>query len=579
MKINKDSNFNNLISFNKEDITIKDILKFFLRNKLFISSLSLVFFIFYFIYTLSLKNTWEGQFQIVLDSKKVNNNFKINNPIIENLINPKNNNLKTQVGILESPSLLMPIFNFVVSQEDKNFLKYQSWVNSLTIKLKKGTSILDISYKDEDKELILPVLQKLSIAYQEYSGRNERINQSQLKDYLNNQIKIYTDKSTKSMKLAQEFAIEKDLIYLESNNFNIGSNNFLSLGRNNLNIEPKNPAFMGSTIGIENIRVKASNQIKKIDLQIEKIKELGDDFGKVQFIGSIMPDFEEEGKKLLAIEEELIMARSKYTDKDPTIKNIKVRKESFIKLLKERAIGILDLKREEALSTMKAATRPKDVLVKYKEYLREAYRDEQTLIGLEEQFRFLELEQAKTQTPWELITKPTLLNNPVAPKRNQLYFLGLLFSILLGTLFSFYREKKAGKIFDEMVFENLFKTSVIGSINLKGDYRNAENFVFLREFFKCNSNKKICLLFTPEINNEVFNQIKDIISDKSVLNISKNFEYINNYDDLDKFVNADERIVVSYLGRAELIKLENLSKNLKIYNLIISGLILVNDSN
>lgn len=579
MKINKDSNFNNLMSFNKEDITIKDILKFFLRNKLFISSLSLVFFIFYFIYTLSLKNTWEGQFQIVLDSKKVSNVFKINNPIIENLINPKNNNLKTQVGILESPSLLMPIFNFVVSQEDKNSLKYQSWVNSLTIKLKKGTSILNISYQDEDKELILPVLQKLSIAYQEYSGRNERINQSQLKDYLNNQIKTYKDKSAKSMKLAQEFAIEKDLIYLESNNFNIGSNNFLSLGRNNLNIESRNPAFMGSTIGIENIRVKASNQIKKIDLQIEKIKELGDDFGKIQFVGSIMPDFEEEGTKLLAIEEELIMARSKYTDKDPTIKNIKVRKESFIKLLKERAIGILDLQREEALSIMKAATRPKDVLVKYKEYLREAYRDEQTLIGLEEQFRFLELEQAKSQTPWELITQPTLLNNPVAPKRNQLYFLGLLFSIILGILFSIYREKKAGKIFDEMVFENLFKTSVIGSINLKGDYRNAENFVFLREFFKRNSNRKICLLFTPEINNEVFNQIKDIISDKSVLNISKNFEYINNYDDLDKFVNADERIVVSYLGRAELIKLENLSKNLKIYNLIISGLILVNDSN
>ena len=55
---------------------------------------------------------------------------------------------------------------------------------------------------------------------------------------------------------------------------------------------------MGSTIGIENIRVQASNQIKKIDLQINKINELGNDYEKIQYIGATIPDLKEEEIKL-----------------------------------------------------------------------------------------------------------------------------------------------------------------------------------------------------------------------------------------------------------------------------------------
>ena len=55
--------------------------------------------------------------------------------------------------------------------------------------------------------------------------------------------------------------------------------------------------------------------------------------------------------------------------------------------------------------------RPKGVLLKYKELVREAARDEQTLIQLEDKFNLFKLESASQEDPCELITKPTLLEN------------------------------------------------------------------------------------------------------------------------------------------------------------------------
>ena len=43
--------------------------------------------------------------------------------------------------------------------------------------------------------------------------------------------------------------------------------------------------------------------------------------------------------------------------------------------------------------------RPKGVLLKYKELVRDAARDESTLISLENELRFIELEAAKSEDP------------------------------------------------------------------------------------------------------------------------------------------------------------------------------------
>ena len=134
------------------------------------------------------KPIWRGEFQIVISSNSNASNSSSNNSFTESLllsrigIEPKNQ-LKTEVKILESSSVLMNTFKFVKENKLKNGnesfrnKRFQDWKSkSLEAELEKGTSVLNISYEDEDKKLIVPVLNKISETYQDYSGKNRNRN-------------------------------------------------------------------------------------------------------------------------------------------------------------------------------------------------------------------------------------------------------------------------------------------------------------------------------------------------------------------------------------------------------------------
>ena len=73
---------------------------------------------------------------------------------------------------------------------------------------------------------IIPVLEKITYAYQEYSGKNKKRIQELTKKYLKEQITFFKEKSSLSLKAAQDFAIEQDLSFL---GFQEQINNYLKL--------------------------------------------------------------------------------------------------------------------------------------------------------------------------------------------------------------------------------------------------------------------------------------------------------------------------------------------------------------
>ena len=100
-------------------------LRIFLRNKKLIVSFSFIGFILACIYALTLKRVWEGEFQIVLetDSKQFNLPFNLDSRVLKasglDRLNSKSNTLSTEVGILRSPSVLMPTFEFLYASKRK----------------------------------------------------------------------------------------------------------------------------------------------------------------------------------------------------------------------------------------------------------------------------------------------------------------------------------------------------------------------------------------------------------------------------------------------------------------------------
>ena len=126
--------------------------------------------------------------------------------------------LRTEVEILKSPLVLKPVFEYVKEEKLKkrNDLKnwrYSEWLkNNLDIELEIGTSVLNLNYSDTEKDLIIPVLQKISIAYQKYSTAKKLNNLNQGLKYIDEQISIYDKKVINSLNKAQSLPLKIKLI-------------------------------------------------------------------------------------------------------------------------------------------------------------------------------------------------------------------------------------------------------------------------------------------------------------------------------------------------------------------------------
>ena len=85
---------------------------------------------------------------------------------------------------------------------------------------------------------------------------------------------------------------------------------------------------------------------------------------------------------------------------------------------------------------------------RHRELTQQALRDEATLVTLQNQLRQFELEQARSITPWELISTPTLLDGPVWPRPVRTLGLGLLAGLFLGSGGALVSDRRSGRIFN-----------------------------------------------------------------------------------------------------------------------------------
>ena len=146
-----------------------------IRNKKLISTFAIIFFSFAFLISISKRKIWQGEFDIVLSNINLLEIIS-SAPKFSGNLNFSSTKLRTEVGILNSQSVLMPAFRFLKKEKSKIYknkkdsLLFNDWIKkNLKLDLKRGTAILNVSYKDKDKNLIIPVLEKISYLYKDYS--------------------------------------------------------------------------------------------------------------------------------------------------------------------------------------------------------------------------------------------------------------------------------------------------------------------------------------------------------------------------------------------------------------------------
>ena len=396
--------------------------------------------------TLLQKPVWEGEFQIVLASGESSGGtlaqLAAANPMLAGLAGlgggGGKDSLETEVKVLESPSVLKPVFDFVKSSklragDNVDRLRYADWLkDNLEIKLEKGTSVLNIAYRDSDQALILPVIQRISKAYQDYSGRDRRRDIANAVAYLQGRITHLAPKAETSMRQAQAFALA-----------------------NGLGLQDGLPAASSEMAGggargvagggsVEGARMAAQAQVIALRQQLANARAAG---RAVLYQAPQLEANKELYKRYQDVEAGLAEKRSRLREGDPIIRALLREQAALVSTLNRETIALLQGELATAEARLQSASRPKDVVLQHRQLVRQALREEKTLTELENQLQLASLEQAKQTEPWELISTPTLLDRPVSPRKGRNLALGLLAGLVFGSGAALVAERRRGRVF------------------------------------------------------------------------------------------------------------------------------------
>lgn len=343
-----------------------------------ITTISTIISVIFYIFT---KPTWNGSFQIVVSKPKnfnqsqlVGSELMANQPLSAFRINE----YKTQEIILKSPSVLMPVFDYVKNYSKQNKMRfgnksYKEWINEdLDIYFEKGSRVLTINYKNKDKKLILNTLKFISNKYQNYAKKNKEKTMGRTISYLEKQKEKLSLKSYKSLEEFNNFAINNGLTSI---------NGFVQPG----NIENYIDGFNSKNYNSSKNSIGYLNQFRLLE--------------------SYETDYRDSLSKL--------KPNSTYAKK-------------------------LKIKIDNLRSSLK---RPSEILLKFRNLEKIANRDEQILSTVSLNLESAKLSKARQPDPWELISDPIIDQKKVFPRLRHLILMVGATSIVGNFIALFYKLK------------------------------------------------------------------------------------------------------------------------------------------
>ena len=565
------------VKLDSDNFDLRILIRSFFLNKKLIAIITFLSMAISLFYASTKEKIYKGSFQIVLknDSNSSNNSFSselLNNALgsrIGNLVRSQTaQDINTQVEILKSPSVLMPIFEYVKAEKlnaKKNISKYRfdKWLKkSLVIELIKGTTVLKIEYFDNNKELIFNSLNKISTAYQQYSDKDRITGLESGIKYIENQIEIYKQKSQNSFSEFQKFATENNM-----NSFFI-SENFS---------EEDISSFIDSQSGIQQDSVlrKRINTLELYIARLENIKNNTLDFELAKSIAEIMSENTEILLKrndlvsISTVSESLLNAKTNLTENDPSIIDLQLQldfmKADFVKTIIAELKSLKTRSEIDLQSNLKSDSQ----YTKYKELARKSIRDDITLQNLEQQKQILSLEQAKSSKPWELITDPTLFEKPIGLAKRLILLNGLLIGLVFSTLTIYLKDRIKDYVYS---YKELTKDINIGfKLNIQTQKQEKFKETIKILSLKLSQKEKINnlgLFIVGDIPKEYINKIVEN------LNLENQFKIVI-AKDLLEIQKLNTNLIVLSPGAITRTELKNLKQNINVQGISFLGALII----
>ena len=571
---------NNQIEYEKIDsdnFDLRILIRSFFLNKKLIAIITFLSMAIALFYSFTREKIYKGSFQIVLKNDRNSNNNSFSGELLNNALGSRISNfvrsqtaqdINTQVEILKSPSVLMPIFEYAKAEKlnaKKDISKYRfdKWLKkSLGIELIDGTTVLKIEYFDNNKELIFNALNKISSAYQQYSDKDRITGLESGIKYIENQIEIYKQKSQNSFSEFQEFATENNM-----NTFFI-SENFS---------EQDMSSFIDSQSGMQQDSL-LRKKIKTLELYISSLENLKNytlNFELAKSIAEIMSEDTEillKRNDLVAIStvsENLLNNKTNFTENDPSIIDLQLQldfmKSEFVKTIIAELKSLKNRSEIDLQSNLKSDSQ----YTKYKELARKSIRDDFTLQNLEQQKQILSLEQAKSSKPWELITEPTLFDKPIGLAKRLILLNGLLIGLVLSTLIIYLKDRIKDYVYS---YKELTKDINIGfKLNIQTQKQEKFKETIKILSLKLSQKEKINnlgLFIVGDIPNEAINKIVNN------LNLENQFKIVV-ANDLLEIQKLNSKIILLSPGSITRTELKNLKQNINFQETSFLGALII----
>ena len=547
---------NNTSQTNNDDINFSAIFSSIKRRKKSFLIIAFSLTILSGIYAFKKKSTWEGTFQIVLRQNQqissMSSLLSTSSPISLLRDRSSQKKLNTEILILQSPSVLKPIYDYVKSEYnqlgfDTSSFKFREWKKNLLVKVEKKSNVLSIYYRDKQKKLIIPVLNQISEKYQEYSGRDRLKSLKKTQEYLNTQIYNYKDKTKESSRQLQAFS--------KLHNIGILPIEVIKDEREDGKSNKKSSVSNELMLDLESKFIGAKNEVELTDQKLAQLANIDKNASlneKIAIFSKLDNSYEQSSeikKQISEIDEELVRYETGFNNEYPKIKNLELLKKETFKLLQEAVIGSLKGKRKEAIAIQNASKRSEKVIAKYKELYRQAKLDLQTLSNLEIERNINALSLAKKNDPWQLISNPLLFDKPVLPNKPRIILTGILFGIIFGTLFAKYKDKKSGLIYEKNDLDNFLNYKKLFDFsNIEEDKLDSIVEIFIEKYI---IKENLVVLTLGDFSSKVSSNILELIKENK-----KKIQIFDDLKDIEDFSKVLILISLNNLSKKDLIYLQ-----------------------
>ena len=388
---------------------------------------------------------------------------------------------ETELKILLSPSVLLPVFDYVKSQlprDQRAGLSLRGWAGAVGAKAAKGTSVLDVTYQGTDPALVLAASRKLAETYQNYSGRKRQRSLQTLIRYLNDQLAIYKPRAEASRARAEAFANRYTLTSADAVPSSSGGSSSVGVlgdgaGLGSL-LSGISAIAGGSNAGsLKGQESELKRRILDLQFQQARVQRTGDrelinmtsGSSMGGMLGSLVTGNGASSANMQELDRVIAERRSRFQDNDPMVVNLQKQRQVLIGVMNRQLLQEISSAIRLAQSQLKALERPPGVVETFQKLSRDANRDANILQNLENNLEEQQLELARDSQPWELISAPTLSDRPIKPQPSRSLTIGLLAGLLAGAGGALLLDRRRGIVHHTDELLELLPYPLLGQLN------------------------------------------------------------------------------------------------------------------